>query len=94
MGQFPFFERGPTELDGIAPPLQSTRLTALDPAMIERGAQALFEFVFACGRRLDGKQRWVNSDDQTKEGFRREAIAVIEAAWPFLRPNRNAHSSD
>jgi hypothetical protein len=50
--------------------------------MVERAAQALFEFVFAVTKRLDGKHLWLNSDEDTKAGFRREAIAVLQAAWP------------
>ena len=52
--------------------------------MVERGAQALFEVVFAASERLDGKHLWLNCEENTKEGFRREATAVIRAAWPFL----------
>jgi len=55
-----------------------------DPEMIERGAQALFEFVFSGTERLDGKHLWANCDDQIKAGFRAEARAVLKAAWPGL----------
>ena len=49
---------------------------ALDGEMVERGAQALFEFVFAHTERLDGKHHWANCDDHVKDGFRAEARAV------------------
>ena len=49
--------------------------------MVERGAQALFEFVFARAERLDGQHHWANCDDSIKDGFRAEARAVLEALW-------------
>ena len=49
--------------------------------MVERGAQALFEFVFAHTERLDGQHLWANCDDCIKDGFRAEARAVLEAMW-------------
>jgi hypothetical protein len=64
--------------DGHAQPI------ALDGEMVERAAQALFEFVFACSERLDRKHLWMNCDEDTKQGFRREATAVIQAVWPFM----------
>ena len=54
---------------------------ALDGEMVERAAQALFEFVFACSKRLDGKHFWMNCDEDIKEGFRAEATTVIQAVW-------------
>jgi hypothetical protein len=51
--------------------------------MVEEAAQALFETVFS-RTRLDGKHHWQDCDCETKEGFRREASAVIRAAWPYL----------
>jgi hypothetical protein len=56
----------------------------LDRDITERGAQALFEFVFSSCGRFDGKHLWTNCDENTKEGFRGEATAVIEAVWPHL----------
>jgi hypothetical protein len=56
----------------------------LDDNMVERSAQALFDFVFSCCGRLDGKHQWTTCDESTKEGFRREAATVILAAWPLL----------
>lgn len=56
----------------------------LDSELVERSAQALFEFVFSSCGRLDGKHQWVSCDEETKEGFRGEAKAVIVAAWPLL----------
>jgi len=49
--------------------------------MVERGAQALFEFVFARAERLDGQHHWANCDDSIKDGFRAEARVVLEALW-------------
>jgi hypothetical protein len=57
---------------------------ALDSDVIERAAQALFEFVFSSCGRLDGKHQWSTCDEHTKEGFRGEAATVIVAAWPLL----------
>jgi hypothetical protein len=57
---------------------------ALDSDVIERAAQALFEFVFSSCGRLDGKHQWTTCDEHTKEGFRGEAATVIVAAWPLL----------
>ena len=45
--------------------------------MVEQAAQALFEFVFACSKRLDGKHLWMNCDEDTKEGFRGEATGRL-----------------
>jgi hypothetical protein len=56
----------------------------VDRAIIEQAAQALFEFVFSVCDRLDGKHRWNDCDEETKEGFRAEAAIVIETAWPLL----------
>ena len=42
----------------------------LNKEMIERGAQALFEFVFSGIERLDGKHLWMNCDDDNEQGFR------------------------
>jgi hypothetical protein len=56
------------------------RPIALDSDIIERAAQALFEFVFSSCGRLE----WATCDEETKQGFRREAQAVIDAAWPLL----------
>ena len=53
----------------------------LEEEMVERGAQALFEFVFAHAERLDGQHLWANCDDPIKDGFRAEARAVLEAVW-------------
>jgi hypothetical protein len=66
------------------PRLVAERSTIPDNDVVEQGAQALFEFVFATCGRLDGKHQWASSDEQTKEGFRGEAKAVLVAAWPLL----------
>ena len=50
-------------------------------AMIECAARALFEYVFARSERLDAKHLWLNCDEATKEGFRAEARAALQAAW-------------
>jgi len=57
---------------------------AFDPEMVERGAQALFEFVFSGTERLDGKHLWASCDEQIRAGFRAEARAVLKAACPGL----------
>jgi hypothetical protein len=57
--------------------------------MIERAAEALFEFVFSGCDRLDGKRHWANCDEETKAGFRREASAVLEAVLPALLVGEN-----
>jgi hypothetical protein len=59
---------------------QQLQQIALDNETIERAAKALFEFVFSSCGRLD----WTNCDENTKKGFRREAMAVIMAVWPNL----------
>jgi hypothetical protein len=56
--------------------------TALHEEKIERGARALFEFVFARTGRLNGKNQWVDCDDKTKAGFRAEVKAVLDALEP------------
>jgi hypothetical protein len=66
-------------------PLQPSQ----DLAMIERAARALFEYVFARSERLDVKHLWINCDEATKEGFRREAIAALQAAWPLMVASHN-----
>jgi hypothetical protein len=59
---------------------------SVDGEIIERAAQALFEFVFAGSQRLDEKHLWTNCDEATKEGFRGEARAVLRAVSPFILP--------
>jgi hypothetical protein len=56
-------------------------LQPFDEEIVERGAQALFEFVFSRTERLDGKHLWANCDEGIKAGFRAEAKAVLEAVW-------------
>lgn len=73
-------ERYRREVEYESPPLS----IALNSDIIDRAAQALFEFVFSSCGRLDGKQQWATCEESTKEGFRGEAAAVIVAAWPFL----------
>ena len=63
-----------------APVVSFPRPMALDSDAVERAARALFEFVFSsCGR-----VEWATCDEETKQGFRGEAKAVIVAAWPLL----------
>ena len=50
----------------------------LDDEKVERGARALFEFVFA----RTGQNQWAECDDKIKAGFRSEVRAVLEAIWP------------
>ena len=57
-----------------------------DRAIVEQAAQALFEFVFSVCDRLDGKHRWNECDEETKEGFRAEAAVVVETVYPLLSP--------
>jgi len=59
--------------------VQHLRSVTFDQEIVERGAQALFEFVFAGTERLDGKHSWSNAHEETKAGFRAEATAVLEA---------------
>jgi hypothetical protein len=66
---------------------QPHRLAPIDHDIIERAAEALFEFVFSDCDRLDGKRRWADCNEETKAGFRREASAVLESIWPILLPN-------
>lgn len=56
----------------------------IDREVVERAAEALFDFVFSGCHRLDGKHRWADCDENTKAGFRAEVTAVLEAAWPAL----------
>jgi hypothetical protein len=62
------------------------RSVSIDHNLIERAAEALYEFVFSGCERLDGKHRWEHCSEETKVGFRREAAAVLEAIWPILLP--------
>jgi hypothetical protein len=62
------------------------RPAPIDHNLIERAAEALYEFVFSGCDRLDGKRRWEHCSEETKEGFRREASAVLEAVLPVLFP--------
>ena len=55
-----------------------------DKAMIECAAQALFEYVFAGTERLDVKHLWMNCDEATKEGFRGEAKAALQAVCHYF----------
>ena len=52
----------------------------------QRAAEALYEFVFSGCDRLDGKHHWEHCSEETKEGFRRDASAVLKAVWPILVP--------
>ena len=63
----------------LIPPIGACRSQYL-----ERAAEALYEFVFSGCDRLDGKHRWADGDEETKEGFRREAGAVLDAIRPLL----------
>jgi len=66
---------------GNGVPVATPQPISLEGEMVERGAQALFEFVFAHTERLDGQHLWANCDDCIKDGFRAEARAVLEAMW-------------
>jgi hypothetical protein len=84
MHQIPFFEPEQKEPKAAVPNRVWAQSIVIEPAIVESAARALFELVFGCGQRLDGKDRWLKCDEQTKIGFRREATAVIQAAWPLL----------
>jgi hypothetical protein len=62
----------------------SERSARIAPDLLERAAEALYEFVFSGCDRLDGKRHWADCREETKAGFRREARAVLEAVWPML----------
>jgi hypothetical protein len=47
-----------------------TQVMAIDRAILDRAAEALFEFVFSSCDRLDGKHHWNDCDENTKDGFR------------------------
>lgn len=74
------FERGTTRPEVS----QSAGHRVVHEDLIELAAQSLFEFVFSRAERLDSKHRWTDCDEATKQGFRGEARAVIDAVWPFL----------
>ena len=52
------------------------RAMALDRATLDRAAEALFDFVFSS---CVGQRRWTDCDENTQDGLRGEALAVIEA---------------
>ena len=67
------------------------RSAAIEQDIVDKAAEALFEFVFSGCDRLDGKHHWVDCDEDTKSGFRSEAKAVLEAVWPMLLGQKRAH---
>ena len=69
--------------------VQSQRSAPIGHDVIERAAEALYEFVFSGCDRLDRKRRWADCDEETRAGFRREVTAVLEAALPMLLPREN-----
>ena len=49
---------------------QTDHAAVVDHQILERAAEALYEFVFSgCGRN-DGKRCWARCDEETKEGFK------------------------
>jgi hypothetical protein len=60
------------------------RSAEVDSDIIELAAEALFQFVFSGCERLDGKHHWTDCDEDTKAGFRAEAVAVLKAVWPVV----------
>jgi hypothetical protein len=72
---------------GISSTVQEQQPVTLDYEIVERGAQALFEFVFSGTERLDGKHLWATCDNEIKAGFRAEARAVLEAIWIQIGSN-------
>ena len=71
-------------LNRAEPSVSPERSAPIGHDLIERAAEALYEFVFSGCDRLDGKQHWEHCNEETKEGFRREASAVLEAVWPVI----------
>jgi hypothetical protein len=49
--------------------VQSDRSAPVHHTILERAAEALYEFVFSGCDRLDGKRRWADCDEETKEGL-------------------------
>ena len=66
--------------------VEPERSAPIDHDLIERAAEALYEFVFSGCDRLDRKRHWEDCSEETKAGFRREASAVLEAIRPILLP--------
>ena len=54
-------------------------------SILERAAEALYEFVFSGCDRLDGKHRWADCDEETKEGFGVRQV-------PYLTPSGHSCS--
>jgi hypothetical protein len=73
-------------LNRVEPRVPPDRSPPIGHDLIERAAEALYEFVFSGCDRLDGKRHWDDCSEETKAGFRREASAVLEAIWPILLP--------
>ena len=73
-------------LNRAQPRVSPERSTPIGHDVIERAAEALYEFVFSGCDRLDGKHHWEHCSEETKEGFRREASAALEAVWPVISP--------
>jgi hypothetical protein len=80
--------RAPNCVETRQRPVQSAPFVpkeiVLDRDIVERGAKALFEYVFSSCDRFDGKHHWESCDEDTKDGFRGEVSAVIKAVWPAL----------
>ena len=80
--------RAPNCVETRQRPVQSAPFVpkeiGLDRDIVERGAKALFEYVFSSCDRFDGKHHWESCDEDTKDGFRGEVSAVIRAVWPKL----------
>jgi hypothetical protein len=74
-----------TRIDAGRAKANSAQASSSFEAMIECAAQALFEHVFAGSERLDVKHLWMNCDEATKEGFRGEARAALQAVCLLLR---------
>ena len=73
-------------LNRAEPRVPPDRSAPIGHDLIERAAEALYEFVFSGCDRLDGKHHWEHCTEETRDGFRREASAVLEAVWPILVP--------
>jgi hypothetical protein len=73
-------------LNRAEPRVPPDRSAPIGHDLIERAAEALYEFVFSGCDQLDGKRHWDDCGEETKAGFRREASAVLEAVLPILSP--------
>jgi len=62
----------------------AVRAPRIDSNIVERAAEALFQFVFSDCDRLDGRHSWAECEEETKAGFRREAAVVLASVWSVI----------